>query len=119
MDKLIQVEILTPENIVYRGKVKSITLPGIMGSFQVLYNHAPLISLLEIGKIKIIDGNGNMLYFVVSDGFAEVRNNVVTVLVDSAEQFEKAQIDKVVKERKRKMMISGFVASDVKDRTYF
>lgn len=119
MNKLIQVEILTPENIVYRGKVKSITLPGVMGSFQVLYNHAPLISMLEVGKVKIVDENGNVLYFVVSDGFAEVKNNAVIVLVDSAEQYEKAKANEVVKEKKKQRLVSGFVATDVRDRTYF
>ncbi len=119
MDKLIQVEILTPENIVYRGKVRSITLPGTMGSFQVLYNHAPLISTLELGTIKIMDESGKAIYFVVSDGFAEVKNNIVTVLVDSAEQYEKEKVNEVVKERRKKRFISGFVATDVKDRTYF
>ncbi|CUU04843.1 F-type H+-transporting ATPase subunit epsilon [Candidatus Thermokryptus mobilis] len=117
-DKLIQLEILTSEKVVYKGKVKSVTLPGVMGSFQVLYNHAPLVSLLEIGEVKIVDENGNKIYFVVSDGFAEVRNNVVTVLVDSAEEYEKANADKIVRE-KRKKLISGFVATDVRDRTYF
>ncbi len=118
MEKLIHVEILTPEKVIYRGKVKSVTLPGTMGSFQVLYNHAPLISTLEIGTVKLVDENGNVSYFVVGEGFAEVKNNVVTVLVDSAEQYDKPTADKVVKEKK-KMLISGFVASDVKDRTYF
>lgn len=119
MNKLIQVEILTPENVVYRGKVKSITLPGVMGSFQVLYNHAPLMSILELGKVKIVDENDKVIYFVVSAGFAEVKNNFVTVLVESAEQYDKPEVDKIVKEKRKKMVISGFVATDVKDRTYF
>jgi F-type H+-transporting ATPase subunit epsilon len=119
MDKLIQLEIFTPESVVYRGKVRSITLPGTMGSFQVLYNHAPLISTLELGKVKIIDEGGKEIYFIVSDGFAEVKNNVVTVLVDSAERYEKEKVNQVVKEERKKRLISGFVTSDVKDRTYF
>ncbi len=119
MNKLIQVEILTPESIIYRGKVKSITLPGAIGSFQVLYNHAPLMSLLELGKVKIVDESGNVIYFVVTGGFAEVKNNLVTVLVESAEKYEKEKVDEVIKERKKKMIISGFVATDVRDRTYF
>lgn len=119
MNKLIQVEILTPEKVVYRGKVRSITLPGTMGSFQVLYNHAPLISTLELGKIKIVDESEKIIYFVISDGFAEVKNNVVTVLVDSAEQYEIEKASEVVKEERKKRLISGFVATDVKDRTYF
>lgn len=115
MDKLIQVEIFTPESVVYRGKVRSITLPGTIGSFQVLYNHAPLISTLELGKVKVVDENGKEIYFVISDGFAEVKNNVVTVLVDSAEQYEKEKADEIVKEEKKKRLISRFVASDVKE----
>jgi len=119
MDKLIQVEILTPENVVYRGKVKSITLPGVMGSFQVLYNHAPIIDVKINQPPHIVDENGNVLYFAVSDGFAEVKNNAVIVLVDSAEQYEKAKVNEVVKEKKKQRLVSGFVATDVRDRTYF
>lgn len=85
MEKLIQVEILTSEKVIYRGRVKSITLPGVMGSFQVLYNHAPLISILESGKIKIVNDQDDVVYLSVSSGFAEVKNNLVTVLVDLAE----------------------------------
>ncbi|MEN3038069.1 MAG: ATP synthase F1 subunit epsilon [Candidatus Kryptonium sp.] len=104
MDKLIQVEILTPENVIYRGKVKSIMLPGVMGSFQVLYNHAPLISMLEVGKVKIVEETGNILYFVISGGFAEVKNNMVSVFVDSAEQVEKSKVSDLLKERKKEIL---------------
>ncbi|MCS7229415.1 MAG: ATP synthase F1 subunit epsilon [Candidatus Kryptonium sp.] len=103
MDKLIQVEILTPENVIYRGKVKSITLPGVMGSFQVLYNHAPLISILEVGRVKIVEETGNALYFVISNGFAEVKNNVVSVFVDSAEQVEKSKVADLLKEKRKEI----------------
>ncbi|CUS87755.1 hypothetical protein JGI8_01136 [Candidatus Kryptonium thompsonii] len=49
----------------------------------------------------------------------EVKNNAVIVLVDSAEQYEKAKVNEVVKEKKKQRLVSGFVATDVRDRTYF
>ena len=51
--KELNLEIISPNKIGYSGKVISVTVPGTLGSFQILYNHAPIISSLEIGEIKI------------------------------------------------------------------
>ena len=50
----LELDIISPEKKVYSGKVKSVTIPGTKGNFQVLYNHAPLISTIEIGIIKLV-----------------------------------------------------------------
>jgi len=49
----LQIEIITPSKITFSGEAKSITIPGTLGSFQVLFNHAPLISTFEIGLVKV------------------------------------------------------------------
>ena len=85
MKKEINVEIITPSKSAYKGEVKSITLPGTVGNFQVLYNHAPLLSSLEIGRIKIKELNEKLLEFATAGGTAEVRDNKVLVLADSVE----------------------------------
>lgn len=80
------VDIVTPSKTAFEGKVKSLTIPGTKGSFQVLYNHAPLISSFEIGQIKIEDENGEINKYATSGGTIEVMNNKVIVL---AETFER------------------------------
>jgi F-type H+-transporting ATPase subunit epsilon len=77
------LEIITPDKKVYEGEVKSVKLPGSSGSFGVMNNHAPLISTLDKGTIKIIDEKSNTLYFDVNGGVVEVINNKLIVLAES------------------------------------
>jgi F-type H+-transporting ATPase subunit epsilon len=77
----MHLDIVTPEVTLFSGEVKSVTLPGTLGSFQILENHAPLISTLDAGNIRIKKENGSEEIFAVQSGFAEVLNNKVTVLV--------------------------------------
>ena len=65
----------------FEGDVESVTLPGTVGSFTVLNNHAPIISSLETGKISYKDANGKA-DITVKSGFAEVQNNVLSVCVE-------------------------------------
>ena len=90
--KEIFVEIITPSKSAYKGQVISITVPGTMGNFQVLFNHAALMSTLEIGKIKIEDATGQHLEFATSGGTIEVRDNKVLVLADSVESAEEIDV---------------------------
>jgi F-type H+-transporting ATPase subunit epsilon len=78
MDALI----ITPEKTLFSGKIKLIQLPGTKGSFEIMENHAPLISSLEKGKIKVITDNEQTLYFDIEEGFVEVKDNNVNVLVE-------------------------------------
>ncbi len=84
-DKFLEVEIVTPQKTVFSGKAQSVTLPGSQAPFQVLINHAPIVSSLELGQIKIVDDNGNEILYATSDGFTEISNNVVSVLVETAD----------------------------------
>ncbi|MEX2090062.1 MAG: hypothetical protein WEB62_09825, partial [Bacteroidota bacterium] len=54
-DKTFNLEIVTPKKVAYSGRVLSFSAPGVVGGFQVLYNHAPLLSNITIGEVKIID----------------------------------------------------------------
>ncbi|MGE5400799.1 MAG: ATP synthase F1 subunit epsilon [Ignavibacteriales bacterium] len=83
--KELFLEVISPSKIAYAGNIRSITLPGTMGSFQVLYNHAPLISTIEIGKVKIVDENGSVRYFATGGGTVEVKDNKVLLLAESFE----------------------------------
>jgi F-type H+-transporting ATPase subunit epsilon len=91
----LNIEIITPSKITFSGGAKSITIPGTLGSFQVLFNHAPLISTFEVGLIKVNIKENNTLFFATGGGTVEVNNNNVLVLADSLEEvisidFERA-----------------------------
>ncbi len=82
----MQLDILTPEKKIYSGTVYGIQLPGISGSFEILDKHAPMVSALGKGNMKLLmDKSGNnAIRYDVSGGFIEVLDNKVTVLVESA-----------------------------------
>ena len=79
----MHLDIITPEKTLYSGDIELVKLPGTLGSFEVLKNHAPIISTLMEGKIKVKDETGVLSYFDISSGVVEVLNNVVKVLVES------------------------------------
>ncbi len=75
------LEILTPESVYYKGDADSVTLPGTLGSFQILNNHAPIISSLTKGVLSFTV-NGEIRQIGVSDGLMEMHDNKVTVCID-------------------------------------
>jgi len=77
----IYVELINPTKIIYKGEVDTIWLPGIVSPFQVLPNHAPLLSVLDKGTIKI-KINGQFKNFDIDGGIVEVKNNKLRVLID-------------------------------------
>lgn len=92
--KELNIEIITPSKISFQGKVKSISIPGTLGNFQVLYNHAPLLSSFEIGRIKIVDENDTETEYSTGGGTVEVLTNKILVLADSFEKKEDIDVDR-------------------------
>ncbi|MHA4808637.1 ATP synthase F1 subunit epsilon [Flavitalea flava] len=87
----MNLEILTPEKKLYSGDVYGVQLPGVTGLFEVLDHHAPLVSALKSGRVKVLkDKNNHLAFFDIQSGFAEVINNKVTVLVEGAVAVESA-----------------------------
>jgi F-type H+-transporting ATPase subunit epsilon len=85
----MNLEILTPEKKLYSGEVYGVQMPGISGSFEVLERHAPLVSALKPGRLKILkDKQNHFANFDIQGGFVEVLNNKVTVLVEGAVAVE-------------------------------
>jgi F-type H+-transporting ATPase subunit epsilon len=78
------LEILTPERKIFSGDVYGVQLPGISGLFEVLDKHAPLVSALKEGKMKILKDKNNSSAYTIQGGFVEVLNNKATVLVEGA-----------------------------------
>jgi len=100
-EKLLHIEIVSPSKPIFNGEVISITLPGTEGNFQVLYNHAPILSSLTIGIIKIEDVNGNKRNISTSGGSVEVKNNSVVVLANSAEFEDEIDTNRAQKAKER------------------
>lgn len=80
----LNLEIVTPQAKAYSGEVKSVTLPGALSPFQVLINHAPIVSSLVKGKLKVELLDGSIKTFETNNGFVELVNNKVSVVVESA-----------------------------------
>ncbi len=93
-EKSFQLEIITPGQVVYKDEATSLTAPGSQGGFQILFNHAPFLSALEIGEIKVKDKAGKDLRYATSGGFVEVNDNHVVVLADTAEKVEEIDVER-------------------------
>jgi len=78
----MNIEIIDPDKTIFQGDADLVQLPGKDGSFEILNNHAPLISVLRAGKIKIVDQNKNMQFFEVKGGVIEVQKNKVLILAE-------------------------------------
>lgn len=76
------VEIITPDSKLFDGEVSSITLPGTKGRFEILNNHAPIISTLTAGEITISSDKGQKESFEIHGGVIEMQNNKIIVLAD-------------------------------------
>lgn len=78
------LEIITPDKKFFDGEITSVTVPGTMGSFEVLNNHAPIISTLDRGKI-VVRSNAKAETFFIKSGVIEVLNNKIVLLAEGVE----------------------------------
>lgn len=90
------LEIVTPESSIYQGVVETVTVPGVDGEFQMLNNHAPIVSLLQKGKVrfsgdvsideafqnKFTKGKDNSFELLINSGTIELNDNKIIILVD-------------------------------------
>jgi len=79
----MNLQIITPDKKVFDGEVKLVQVPGSKGSFQILRNHAPIISTLDPGDVKIIDEADKTIFISISGGVIEVKNNKIIILAES------------------------------------
>ncbi|MDA0987443.1 MAG: ATP synthase F1 subunit epsilon [Bacteroidetes bacterium] len=85
MTKIFSLDIVTPSKKVYTGFVSSVSAPGVCGGFQVLVNHATMLSQIGIGEMKLLDEQNNEIHFSTSGGFFEVNNNKIIYLAETTE----------------------------------
>ena len=79
---IVNLEIITPAERLYQGEVNLVRVPGTKGPFTILRNHAPIISTLEKGTVKIVDKKNETSYIEVLGGIVEVNRNKIIVLAD-------------------------------------
>jgi len=82
----VKIEIITPDRKIYTGEIRSVRVPGRKGSFQVLKDHAPIISTLDAGTVIIADDQGTEVRFEITGGVIEVKRNRIILLADSVVQ---------------------------------
>jgi F-type H+-transporting ATPase subunit epsilon len=96
----LTLEIITPEKPIFKDQVDVVTIPGTLGGFQILKNHAPLISSFEIGILKV-KKDSDETYYTTAGGTVEVNKNKVLVLADSIEKVDNIDTDRAEKARQR------------------
>jgi len=79
----MRIEIVTPDKRIFEGDIKSVRVPGKKGSFQVLKDHAPIVSTLDDGPVILVDPEGKETIFEISGGVIEVKANKIILLADS------------------------------------
>jgi len=97
----LYLEIVTPSKSAFSGDIKSITVPGTKGRFQVLKNHSPIISTLDVGMIKVELPDGKPNHYSTAGGTIEVLDNKVLVLADSIELVAEIDEERALKAKQR------------------
>ena len=77
----MNITVLTPDQEIYQGAITSVKVPGVGGQFEVLKNHAPIVSALGEGPVRLKIDGGSDMSFSIEKGFIEVLNNEVSLLV--------------------------------------
>lgn len=82
----MELTILTPEEAFFKGNISSVKVPGISGGFEILSNHAPIVSALGRGNVSFTKEDGSRVTIQIGGGFVEVLNNKVAVLAQDLSQ---------------------------------
>jgi len=81
---VVITEVLTPDKKLYSGKAKLISVPGSKGAFEILKNHAPIISTLDSGTVRVLDESGQEFLFDILGGVVDCQSNHVSILVETS-----------------------------------
>ena len=82
----MNISVLSPDKEFFKGEIDSVKVPGISGEFEVLKNHAPIVSALNAGPVSIKKRDGETLVFKIQRGFIEVLSNEVSLLVQGIQE---------------------------------
>lgn len=77
----MNITVLSPDKEIFQGTVTSVKVPGVNGQFEILNNHAAIVSALVEGEVRLLEQSGKKTTFEIEKGFIEVLNNEVALLV--------------------------------------
>ena len=92
----LMLDIVTPEQMTFSGKVDEVTIPGTEGEFGVLRGHEAFLSSVDIGELNFVQDN-KKTHYAVNTGYAEVTANKVTILIETAERSDQIDKDRALK----------------------
>lgn len=98
---VLQMELVDPGGPVFEGEVGQVIIPARTGQLGIKYRHAPLVTQLAVGRLRVQKTDGEWLDFAVAEGFAKVQDNKVIVLADAAEEASEIDVDRVKQSLKR------------------
>ncbi len=99
--KLFKIEIVTPQKSAFSGVVESFSAPGAAGGFQALRDHAPLLTTISIGEVKLRLADGSEHIYSTSGGFVEISKNNVTFLADTIERKDEIDVQRAKESKQR------------------
>lgn len=110
----LNLQIITPEKVAYKGEVDQVTLPAQDGEITILANHIPLISVIKHGKLVIKNGSEE-IFMAVWGGFVEVKKNDLIIMTNTAERSEEIDEERAQKAREcaEKLLAEKDKLSDV------
>ncbi|GAB6179328.1 F0F1 ATP synthase subunit epsilon [Desulfotomaculum defluvii] len=100
MAKTQRLDIVTPEKVVFSEEIDFIVAPGVDGELGILPEHAPLVTALKVGSLRV-QQNGKFFKVAVSGGFMEVKNSRVVVLADTAERADQIDVERAQAAKQR------------------
>jgi F-type H+-transporting ATPase subunit epsilon len=107
--RTFKLEIVTPRRVVFNGDARSFSAPGVMGAFQVLVDHAPMLAEIGVGEVIVRDAEGEKSHYATSGGVVEVKQNHVILMAESAERADEIDAKRAAASRDRaKLRISEF-----------
>ena len=86
MHQNLNITVLSPDQEIFEGVISSVKVPGVGGQFEVLNNHAPIVSALGEGEVRILKEDGSKMTFHIGKGFLEVLHNEVSLLVQGYQE---------------------------------
>ncbi|MCJ7735605.1 MAG: F0F1 ATP synthase subunit epsilon [Anaerolineales bacterium] len=111
----IRCEIVSQDRLVYEGDADIVIVPGALGEMGILPGHAPLLSSLKLGVIRVKKENQEEI-FTVTGGFVEVQPDIVTILADAAENIEDIDVDRAEEAMQRaSQLLAEYQPSDVEN----
>lgn len=100
MSEEITLEVVTPEKMVFSGKVDEVTIPGTEGEFGVLRGHEPFLTSVDIGELYFLAG-GKKTHYAVNTGYAEITGTKITVLIETAERADAIDKDRALRAKEK------------------